>query len=194
MTERAEQTQQELKNAICALLFVAGEPVAAKDLSEAIGASEEEIARGAKELQDELEAAKGALRVLSAPEGWQLVASPAEAAHVDAFMKRGIRESLSPAVSEVMAIVAYKGPISRAGIEAIRGVNSVFALRVLALRGLVDRIDNPSDSRSYLYRVSADFMRELGITKLEELPDYGKIMGNETMDRLMQSEQDASGT
>ena len=87
-------------------------------------------------------------------------------------MKSEFSEELSRAAIETAAIIAYQGPITRAEIEYVRGVNSSFILRGLLMRGLVERIENPKDARSYLYRISFDFLKHLGLTKIEDLPQY----------------------
>ena len=80
---------------------------------------------------------------------------------------------------EALAIVAYKGPISRANIEYIRGVDSTFTLRNLLMRGLVEREENPKDRRSYLYRVSANFLKYIGISGMRDLPQYDEFREKE---------------
>jgi segregation and condensation protein B len=86
-----------------------------------------------------------------------------------------MQEGLSKAALEVLSIVAYKGPISRAEIESIRGVNCSFTLRSLMMRGLLERIDNPKDGRGYLYKISFEFMKKLGIESIDKLPDYKEL-------------------
>jgi segregation and condensation protein B len=68
--------------------------------------------------------------------------------------------------------VLYKGPITRAEIDYIRGVNSNFILRNLQVRGLVEKIDNPADQRSYLYKPTFQLLEFMGVTRLEDLPEY----------------------
>jgi len=72
----------------------------------------------------------------------------------------------------VLSIVAYRGPITRAEIEAIRGVNCSFTLRALLIRGLLDRTENIKDNRRYLYNISFDFLKKLGMDSVEKLPDW----------------------
>ena len=125
------------------------------------------------------------IRVLTSPEGIQLVTAPEAAGAVEAFVKSGIRERLTPAAAETLAIVAYRGPISRSGIEAIRGVNSAFTLRLLALRGLVVRAPHPKDRRMFVYEVSAEFLRHLGVASVGMLPDYPALKGHAGMAKLI---------
>jgi segregation and condensation protein B len=89
--------------------------------------------------------------------------------------KLDFEEDLSRASLETLAIVAYRSPITRAGIEAVRGVNSTFTLRTLLLRGLVERYENPADQRSYLYRPAFDLLKYLGIEKIENLPNFPEL-------------------
>ena len=76
---------------------------------------------------------------------------------------------------ETLAIVAYSGPVPRAEIDFIRGVNSSFTLRNLLISGLVEREINPKDRRTFIYKPSMDFLRFLGLGKLEDLPEYGEF-------------------
>ena len=91
----------------------------------------------------------------------------------------------------MLAIVAYRGPISRAEIDYIRGVNCGFLLRNLSLRGLVDRKENPLDNRSFIYEASLDFLKSLGVGRLEELPDYAilKKRGQEVFSEMEKETQ-----
>jgi segregation and condensation protein B len=86
-----------------------------------------------------------------------------------------LKEDLSPASLETLAIVAYKGPINRIEIDNIRGVNSSFILRSLLIRGLIDRQIDAHRANAYSYKPSFDLIRKLGIDSLEQLPDYEKF-------------------
>ena len=81
---------------------------------------------------------------------------------------------MTSAALETISIIAYAGPISRADIEYIRGVNSSFTIRNLLLRGLVERTIDPKRSNAYVYTASFDLIKRLGLSKVEELPDYAK--------------------
>ena len=75
---------------------------------------------------------------------------------------------------ETLTIISYAGPISRADIEYIRGVNSSFIMRALLMRGLADRSVDSKRSNTYLYSTSFELLRHLGLTKNSDLPDYSK--------------------
>ena len=85
---------------------------------------------------------------------------------------------------EALSAVLYRGPLSRAGIDFIRGVNSSQTLRTLTLRGLLRRIPNPKDERSFLYEPTTELLAELGVSRLQDLPDYAQVR-----DKLRQLEE-----
>jgi len=178
-----EITPEEVASAIEALLFISGEPLDVKTIAVLLECDEERVNSGLNVLETRISTASG-LKLLRAPEGIQLVTNEKQSALVDRFLKRGMREQLSPAASETLAIVAYRGPIHRAGVEAIRGVNCSFTLRLLTMRGLVDRFTSEKDSRIFLYRINAEFLRHLGLVKIEDLPDYQNFRQHEGMTNL----------
>ncbi|MDP3963205.1 MAG: SMC-Scp complex subunit ScpB [bacterium] len=157
-----------------ALLFIAGEPVKIKKLAKIANSKEVDVRAALEELSAAHEERKG-LRVLVKDDEAELVTHPDATPVVSEFLKSGMEEDLTDATAETLAIIAYKGPISRAGIDDIRGVNSQYTLRALLVRGLVERLPNPDDARTYLYRISFDFLKKLGVKDVEELPAYGEL-------------------
>lgn len=174
----------DLPSKLEAVLFVAGDPVPVPELSSILTVSAEAVAEALDVLRRRYEANAG-LRLLESPEGVQLVTAAEAQSAIESFLTASMRERLTAASAETLAIVAYRGPISRAGVEGVRGVNSSFTLRLLALRGLVTREPNPTDRRSYVYRVSTDFLRHLGVTRLEDLPNYDALKAHTGMTKLV---------
>jgi segregation and condensation protein B len=82
---------------------------------------------------------------------------------------------LTKGALEVLSIVIYRGPLNRSEIDEVRGVNSSYILRALTLRGLINRYQNPNRKSEYLYEVSFDLMKHLGLNNVESLPDYEKL-------------------
>jgi len=76
---------------------------------------------------------------------------------------------------EVLAIILYRGASTKSRIDYIRGVNTSSTIRTLLARGLIERTSNPSDSREYLYRPTTELLAHLGLTRVEDLPNYDKI-------------------
>lgn len=180
---------KDIKGKIEAILFASGEPVEISRMGKFFNISKKEIKEKLEELKKDYLANSSGLTIVEKKEKVQLSSEPSFGETVMKFMKREIGESLSPAALEILAVVAYRGPLTRAQIEYIRGVNCSFMLRGLAMRGLIERKENPNDSRSYLYEISFDFMNSLGVKKLEDLPEYGTLINknekskNETKDK-----------
>ena len=164
----------KLSAVIEALLFIAGEPIKIKKLAKVAACTESEARSAIAELAVIHEERRG-LRVLIKDDEAELVTHPDHASVISAYVKSGMEEDLTDATSETLAIVAYKGPISRTAIDDIRGVNSQYTLRALLVRGLAERIPNPNDGRTYLYRISFDFLKKLGVKDVKELPEYGEL-------------------
>ena len=162
--------ENELQRAIESVLFLSGEPVSVKQLVSLLGAKKNDIEEaliGLKETYKE----RG-LRLIQKGDEWQLATAPELSGVLEKFVKSEYSENLSRAALEVLAIVAYKGPITRAELEFVRGVNSVYSLRNLLMRGLIEKKDNPKDGRSHIYSVTFDFMRHFGLSDVSELPRY----------------------
>lgn len=158
-----------------ALLFAYGEPLAAKKIASLLGCGEGEARASldalAKKLTDD--SARGLLLIQSENE-FQLITKPAHAALVESLVKNEVQEELTPAAEETLAIIAYGGPVGRADIDYVRGVNSSFILRSLLLRGLIVRAPAPHRANAYRYTLSFDCLKHLGAASAEALPDYEK--------------------
>ncbi len=159
-----------LKAAIESILFVEGEPFTVSRIAKITGRKAAEVLSTLRELAGEYR--ERGIRLVENGDEWQFATHPANKDIVEKLVTGELAEDLSRVSLEVLSIVAYKGPMSRAEIEYIRGVNSSFTLRNLLIRGLVSREENPSDRRAYLYRTSTDFLKYLGLSRPEELPQY----------------------
>lgn len=158
--------------ALEALLFIHGEPLALARAAEHLGRSEEEILTAAQELASRYDSQDCGLRLLIYGERLQIVTKSAYAHFLEKFIKDELSEELTPATLETLSIIAYLGPVSRSRIEYLRGVNSVFTLRNLMLRGLIERTSEKEKTGNVLYRLTPDCLRHLGVASLEELPQY----------------------
>jgi segregation and condensation protein B len=159
-----------LKSAIESLLFVHGEPMSFSRLAKATGASSRDLEAALRELASEYR--ERGIILIENSGTWQFVTHSINKELLETFLTSGRSEELTKSGVEVLAIIAYKGPMSRAAVEYIRGVNSSFILRSLLIRGLIEREENPKDRRSYMYRVSNDFLKHLGISNLRDLPEF----------------------
>src|SRR5439155_19991367 len=108
--------------------------------------------------------------------GWRFYTRPECAAVVERFVLDGQQARLTQAALETLAVVAYRQPVSRARVSAVRGVNVDGVMRTLVTRGLVEESGIDSDSGSILYRTTSYFLERLGLSGIEELPDLAPLL------------------
>lgn len=184
----SEQIRKTIFSELESLLFMSGEPVPFVRLATVLGISEGQVSEVVASLSLQYEERIDAgLKILVHDASVELVTKPANATLVESFIKNVREEGMSKAALEVLSIIAYRAPVSRAEIDAIRGVNCSFTLRNLLLRDLIAREGNPSDSRGYLYRPTFKFLEVLGIERVSELPDYDTLSQDERL-RMILSE------
>ncbi len=156
-----------------ALLFYYGEAIDLKKMAELLRLSEEECEKAVGEWAGVLasDPARG-VTVLRKENKVQLVTKTELKAVGESIVKDEFREQLTPAALETLSLIAYLGPVPRATIDYVRGVNSSFTLRALVMRGLVERCDEKG--LSFQYRVTEMFMKHMGLASLTELPEHDK--------------------
>lgn len=159
-----------LESKLESVLFYKGEAETIQRLAKLLEVSVEEIEQASHALSANL--AQRGIRLLRVNDELELVTAPETSDIIQAIRKEELVRDLGRAGSETLAIVAYRGPVTRAQIDYIRGVNSSFILRNLMIRGLVERVQNPDNARSVLYRPTPAFLEEIGITRIEDLPDF----------------------
>ncbi len=159
-----------LENKIEAILFFKNEPVSFVELQKLVGASKEEIREAISKLQNEY--ANRGIVLMSDGEALSFGTHPEVSDLVEKIQKEELSRDLGKAGLETLAIVLYKNPVSRREIDHIRGVNSGFILRNLLIRGLVERGESIAGERSFSYKPTLKLLEYLGITKIEELPEY----------------------
>jgi segregation and condensation protein B len=166
----------EIEQKIEAILFWKGEPISRKKLAEILKVGQVEINEGIEKLKIILQ---GRGIVLQEKENdITLGTAPELSKLIEDLQKEELNKDLSKASLETLSIVLYKNGASRAEIDYIRGVNSSFTLRALAIRGLVEKMTDPSDNRRYVYRPSFELLSFMGVTSVEELPGYGEVNNN----------------
>jgi segregation and condensation protein B len=163
-----------LEAAVEALLFVADSPVSAGRLAEALQVAPGQVERAL----DDLEAtyAERGLRLQRAGSRVQLITAPEIAPFIECFLGLEVRTRLSQAALETLAIIAYRQPITRPEIEAIRGVGSDSVLRTLVSLGLIDEVGRaPTVGHPILYGTTFEFLQHFGLRSLEEMPPLGEV-------------------
>jgi len=160
-----------LGGAIESLLFVSGRPLERAELRKLLTINEEQLNAGLQHLKDALERQERGIRLQLLGEQVQLVTAPENAPYVAALLGLPMAAKLTTAALETLAVVAYRQPITRAQIEAVRGVNSDRALASLIQHGLVVEVGRAQTvGRPALFATTAEFLQQFGLTSLEQLP------------------------
>ena len=158
-----------------AFLFLYGEPVKISHLAKELGVGSSEVKDALISLGRRLkEEENRGLELIFQDDRAQLATKADLKPLTSKIVKEEMDTPLTPASLETLAVVAYLGPCNRALIEYIRGVNSTFILRVLMTRGLVERKPDPKRASAFIYQASFDFLRHMGISNAEDLPEYEK--------------------
>jgi segregation and condensation protein B len=174
-----------LSSKIESLLFVANRPLTVKRLMEVCEASKEDVTKAVEELAAAYNANGRGVRILRNGNDVQMSTSPDNARLVQDFLKDETTGELTKPSLETLTIIAYRGPISKAELEQIRGVNCSLILRNLLMRGLAEVQGEAGDPMA-TYRVTMDFLRFLGVSAVEELPDYDKLRSHENVVRVLE--------
>lgn len=166
-----------------AVLFIYGEPLEVKKIAKILGADEESVKTALRELNEVYRAENRGLHLIFSDNRVQIATKPEFGKLIQGFIKEEFQETLTPAALETLAIILYAAPIPRSVIDYIRGVNSSFILRALLLRGLVERANDPQKPQTYIYKPSFELLRHLGVSEIQELPDYQRF--REIVQKLM---------
>ena len=179
---------ENIKSAVEAILFAAGEPVPTARISLILEVSEDEVLAAAKELSDEYSFNRRGIRILTLDNKLQMCSSPEYAAVISKTLEQRKPPMLSQPALETLAVVAYFQPVTRAYIDQVRGVDSSYTVSALTERGLIEvcgRLDVPG--RPSLFRTTDVFLRTMGITRLDELPPLPDMSSSEGIEKLQQA-------
>lgn len=164
-------SKPKIKSSIESLLFVSGEPLTIRDLSNTLEISTKMVKCILDEMQNEYEEEKRGIKLISINGEFQLVTKAENSDYIQKLLRKNKRQSLSQASLESLAIIAYKQPITRVDIDEIRGVKSESALQRLLEKDLikeVGRLEVPG--RPILFGTTDEFLRQFGLKELNELP------------------------
>ena len=168
----------EIKPLIESLLFVADEPVAIGRLAAAIGVNREAVEETLRVLSEEY--SQRGLRIQRKGERVQMVTAPEAAPHIERFLDLELSSKLSAPALETLAIVAYQQPVTRAEMEAVRGVNCDSVLRTLLSKGLIEEVGRlPQAGRPIVYGTTFEFLQHFGLQDLAELPPLENLENEE---------------
>ena len=179
----------DIKSAVEAILFAAGDPVPAARISLILEVPEDDVNYAADLLSNELVDGKRGIRLLRLDDKLQLCSAPEYASVITKVLEQRKPPMLSQPALETLAVVAYFQPVTRAYVDQVRGVDSSYTVGVLLEKGLIERcgkLDVPG--RPALLRTTDVFLRTMGISKLEELPalpDIGTSEGAKNLEEAI---------
>ena len=169
------QTQKQngpLEARIEAILFVAPAPVSIAQLEDTLGVPAREIEVGLQRLELSLKNGRG-LRLQCHEKRYQLTTAPEFSVELERYLGLEVTSRLSRAALETLAIIAYRQPVTRPGVDAIRGVNSDGVIKSLLSKGLIQEVGRAEGpGRPILYGTTQDFLQHFGLSSLEELPPF----------------------
>ena len=168
--------QNDLQRALMAVLFAAGEPVAASRLAESLQVDESEIHRECEALISALSYHRSGFRIVKIEDAYQMCSSAEMAEYVTKTLETRKPPKLSPSQLETLTVIAYYQPATKAYVETIRGVDSAYSVSALLTKKLIrecGRLNVPG--RPILYETTPDFLRVFGLESLADLPDIEKV-------------------
>ncbi len=174
----AESTvdEAELVGALEAVLLVADAPVPAASLAAAVGWPADRVLAELAELVERLDAARSGIHLREAGGGWRYYTRDRYAPVVERFVLDGQQGRLSKAALETLAVIAYRQPVTRGRIAAVRGVNVDGVVRTLLARGLVSDVGLDAETGAVLYRTTEAFLERLGLDSLDDLPAIAPLL------------------
>ncbi len=175
MTESESSRSLGLNEKIEAILFVADGPITVNQLAETLGEKPVLIEKSLQQLDDRLKNTSG-IRLQRHANKYQLTSAPELGQTVEAFLGLEATARLTHASLETLAIIAYRQPITRPGIDAIRGVNSDGVLKSLLFKGMIEELGRAEGpGRAILFGTTSDFLRQFGLNSINDLPDLNLI-------------------
>ncbi|MEO3823758.1 SMC-Scp complex subunit ScpB [Actinomadura sp. B10D3] len=175
-----------LRASIEAILLVVDEPVTEMALAELLERPRGEIAETLRELAAEYTEQGRGFDLREVAGGWRFYTRDVCAPVVERFVTDGQQARLTQAALETLAVVAYRQPVSRARVSAIRGVNSDGVMRTLTLRGLIEDAGQDPESQAHLYRTTGYFLERLGLRDLDELPELAPYLPDDLPEEIVE--------
>ena len=164
------------RSALEAVLMVVDEPVSEMALASALELPVDDVRAHLQGLEEEYAAACRGFTLRNVAGGWRMYSRAEYAPVVEKFVLDGQQARLTQAALETLAVVAYKQPVSRARVSAIRGVNVDGVMRTLVARGLVEEAGHEPETTATLYRTTSYFLERIGIATIAELPELAPFL------------------
>jgi segregation and condensation protein B len=166
----------DLRPSLEAILMVADQPLNEYSLATAVGYPTGEVAEALIALATEYDESGRGFELRNVAGGWRFYTREQFAPVVEKFVLEGQQARLTQAALETLAVVAYKQPVSRSRVSAIRGVNVDGVMRTLLTRGLVEEVGTDAETGAHLYRTTSYFLERIGVTSLDQLPELAPFV------------------
>ena len=170
--------QPTVRAAIEAVLMVVDEPVAEVVLAQVVERPTGEVVDVLRDIAAEYDEAGRGFELRQVAGGWRLYTRADCAPYVERFVRDGQHARLTQAALETLAVVAYRQPVSRSRVAAIRGVSVDAVMRTLVTRGLVTEVGTEHESGAILYGTTSHFLERLGLSELEQLPPLSEYLAD----------------
>lgn len=180
----AAEPMPGLRMSLEAVLLVADEPVAEEVLASVTGSEAAEVAATLRELADSYAAESRGFDLRRVAGGWRYYTRDECADVVERYVSDGQEIRLTQAALETLAVVAYRQPVSRARVSAVRGVNCDGVMRTLTLRGLVEEAGSDPESGAVLFQTTGYFLERIGLASIADLPDLAPFLPDHLDDEL----------
>jgi segregation and condensation protein B len=177
-----------LKSKIESLLFITTRPLSVNRIAEIVEGDKAEVKTELEKLFVEYNQPDRGVNLQKIDNDYQLITNAENSQMVAEFLKEEITGELTPASLETLTVIAYRGPITRAELELIRGVNCSIILRNLLIRGLIEEIDDKKNMVEK-YQITFDFLKHLGLTEASQLPEYQHLNSAEALEQLLKQKQ-----
>jgi segregation and condensation protein B len=174
--EHEPAAEPDLRSSLEAILLVADEPVPAVVLAQVLERPQSEIVAGLGQLAAAYDDQLRGFDLREVAGGWRFYTREEYAPVVERFVRDGQEVRLTQAALETLAVVAYRQPVSRARVSAVRGVNCDGVMRTLVLRGLTEEAGTDAETGAILYRTTGYFLERLGLASLDDLPDLAPFL------------------
>lgn len=173
-----------LKAKIESILFIAARPMKIVRLAEICEAKKDEVSQAIDEIAESYGSRDSGIRLVRHGDSVQMATAQETSEMVREFLKDETTGELTKPSLETLTIIAYRGPMTKAEIEQVRGVNCSLILRNLMMRGLVEAAGEHGNPLTQ-YSVTMDFLRFLGLSAVEELPEFDTLRSNENVMRVI---------
>jgi len=181
-------SNSELKRSLEAILMVVDEPVTEVILAQVTEFPTETVIEALAELVTEYEKESRGFELRQVANGWRFYSHPDLSPVVEKFVLDGQQSRLTQAALETLAVIAYRQPVSRARVSAIRGVNVEAVMKTLITRGLVEEAGVEGESGAILYKTTSFFLEKLGLNQVDDLPALAPFLPDvEGLDEVLSS-------